>query len=385
MFSYRKSEEFPPTANGPSFICTLIRRTHLMFASHSKRSRPRKIASLIAAVALSLNATNLISQSVQADEPKPIKIGVIGLDTSHAPAFAKVFNAKDAVGEFASQEITHAYAGGSDDLESSYSRLPEYVKQFETMGIELVDSVDELVKHVDVVIIHSLDGRKHLEQVAPVFKAGKPVYLDKPLAGTLSQAIAIQKLGEKYQVPWFTSSSLRFGPDTIRFREDDAIRSTIRGAIAWSPCSLEKTHPDFYWYGVHGVETLYTAMGPGCQEVTRVSTDGTDVAVGVWEGGRVGEFRGLRDGKADYGMLVFRNGSIDTTGKFEGYEPLIVRVADFFRGKYSGVDTKESVEMFAFMEAADESKRQGGKPVSISDVMSKASKEADVLVEKYSK
>lgn len=353
-----------------------------MAARLVNRSRFQRMASLFAGATLGLIS---LAANVNAQEDKLIKIGVIGLDTSHAPAFAKVFNAKDATGEFATQEITHAFAGGSEDIESSITRVPGYVKTYQDMGIEIVDSVEELVKHVDAVIIHSLDGRKHLEQVAPVFKAGKPVYLDKPLAGSLAQALAIHKLGEKYQVPWFTSSSLRFGPDTIRFREDAELSKSIRGAIAWSPCSLEKTHPDLYWYGVHGVETLYTAMGKGCKQVTRVNTEGTDVAIGVWEDGRIGEFRGIRDGHGNYGMIVFRDKAIDNTGKFEGYEPLIHRVADFFRGKYAGVDTKESVEMFAFMEAADESKRQGGKPVSIADVVEKASKEADELVSKFAK
>ncbi|MEZ6074261.1 MAG: hypothetical protein R3C56_00905 [Pirellulaceae bacterium] len=85
----------------------------------------------------------------------------------------------------------------------------------------------------------------------------------------------------------------------------------MRGASAWSPCSLEPTHTDLYWYGVHGVEILYTAMGPGCQNVTRIHTDGTDMAVGVWQDGRVGDFRGIRDGAGGYGLVVFGEKQIE--------------------------------------------------------------------------
>lgn len=335
---------------------------------------------VIAALAACAFASPAYSQS-----PPLIKIGVIGLDTSHANAFANIFNAENATGDFAQQQITHAFPGGSDDIESSRTRVEGYTESFRKKGIVIVDSVDELVKQVDAIILHSLDGRKHLPQVIPAFKAKKPVFIDKPLAGTLAEAIAIKMVAEKYGARWFTSSSLRFSEGTIRYREDEAKRKSVRGAIAWSPCSLEKTHPDLYWYGVHGVETLFTLMGKGCKQVSRVSVDGTDVALGSWSDGRVGEFRGIRDGKADYGFIVFGQQAIEQGGKYDGYAPLVDRVAKFFKGDYAGVDVDESIEMFTFMEAADESKRQGGKPVLLADVFAKAKEEAEKLVKQYVK
>ena len=70
----------------------------------------------------------------------------------------------------------------------------------------------------------------------------------------------------------------------------------VLGADTYSPCTLEKTHPDFFWYGIHGVELLYTVMGIGCKSLVRVHTEGTDVTVGTWEDGRIGTFRGTRTG-----------------------------------------------------------------------------------------
>jgi hypothetical protein len=40
------------------------------------------------------------------------------------------------------------------------------------------------------------------------------------------------------------------------------------------------------------------------------------------------------------------------------------------------VDPKETLDIYAFMEAADESKRRGGAPVSVAEVMEKAVAEA---------
>ncbi len=318
---------------------------------------------------------------IQAQEKSsPIRVGIIGLDTSHAPAFAKLFNSPDAKGEMQYQQVTHAFPGGSDDIQSSYSRLPGYTEELNKMGIVIVPTIDELLKNVDAVLLHSLDGRKHLAQVIPVFKAKKPVFIDKPLAGTLAEAIAIHKLGKKYGARWFTSSSLRYSAEMIRYRESDEKRSTVRGAISWGPCSLEQTHPDLFWYGVHGVETLYTAMGPGCESVVRLSTENTDIAIGTWSNGMIGEFRGIRKYAAPYGLVVFGEKAVEIGGKFDGYAPLAERVALFFRGTYEGVSNEESIEMFTFMEAADESKRQGGKPVSLRDVRTKAEQVADAMV-----
>ena len=323
--------------------------------------------------------SNLIVPTAAA-QGKILRIGMIGLDTSHAPAFAKLWNNPEATGLLAEQQIVVAFPGGSPDIESSHKRVPQYTKDLQALGVKMVDSLDELISQVDAVVITSLDGRRHLEQAIPVFRAGKPLYIDKPLAGSLVDAIAIQKIAAKHNGKWFSSSSLRFSPAIWKYRIDPELKNQVRGAIAWSPCSIEATHPDLYWYGVHGCESLYTAMGQGCTQVTRVSTKGTDSAIGVWDSGRIGEFRGLREGKTDYGLVVFGDSKIEVGGKYEGYAPLVDEIAKSFAGGPVPIASDETIEMFAFMEAADESKRRGGSPVMIADVMAKATQAATKLV-----
>src|SRR5206468_1963132 len=146
----------------------------------------------------------------------------------------------------------------------------------------------------------------------------------------------------------------------------------IRGCDAFSPCSLEEHHPDLFWYGVHGVETLYAVMGTGCEKVVRVQTKGTELVTGVWKDGRVGTFRGIRDGKADYGATVFGTKGVLKNSGAGGYEPLLVEICKFFRTGRPPVAAEETIEMFTFMESADESKRQGGVPVTLESVLTKA-------------
>src|SRR5262249_47187836 len=299
-----------------------------------------------------------------------IKVGIIGLDTSHVTAFTKDLNNPDAKPDLAGFRVVAAYPRGSKDIESSVRRVPGSINDVQQLGFEIVDSIDDLLKRVDCVLLESNDGRPHAEQVLPVFKAGKPVFIDKPVAGSLVDAVRIYDAAEHFKVPLFSSSSLRYAPDAQALRAGKV--GLVLGADTYGPCELESHHPDFFWYGIHGVETLYTIMGTGCQTVVRVHTKDEDIAVGAWANDRIGSFRGIRGGKSGYGGTAFGDKAIASIGRVGGYRPLVVKIADFFRTRTPPVDAKETLELYAFMEAADESKRQGGKPVSLREVMNRA-------------
>jgi len=312
-------------------------------------------------------------------EPTPIRIGIIGLDTSHSPAFTELFNTDEA--PFADFEVVAAYPHGSRTIKSSYSRIPKYTKEVRTMGVEIVESIDALLERVDVVLLETNDGRRHLEQALKVFRAGTPVFVDKPLAASLPAAVALFEAAERHGVPVFSSSSLRYMHNAQSVRRGEIGR--VVGATAYSPATLEKTHPDLYWYGIHGVETLFTAMGTGCETVRRVHTDGTEVVVGTWADGRVGTFRGLRDGERGYGGTAFGTEGIGPLGPYEGYRPLVEEIAAFFRTGEAPVSREETLEIYAFMTAADESKRRDGAPVRLDSVLAEARTEAARLLDKH--
>lgn len=306
----------------------------------------------------------------QDSEPK-FRIGVIGATTSHVPAFVGMINDPAAEGLAAKYEVTAAYAGGMPDNPGSWSRVEQYSKWLTENKIPLYDTVEEMVKHVDFVLLESVDGRPHLEQAKPVLAAGKPMYIDKPLAGTLADAIEIFRLAEENNVPIFTASSLRYVSGFQKMRNDSPL-GTIYGCEATSPCTFNDKHPDLFWYGIHGVESLFTIMGPGCVSVSRTDSDSAVLAVGLWEDGRIGTFRGIRKGKAEYGAKVFGEKGVADAGTYEGYKPLVNEILQFFETGKAPIDPKETLEIFAFMEASDESVRQSGKPISLAETMAKA-------------
>ncbi len=312
----------------------------------------------------------------RAKEPQPanLRAGIIGLDTSHVIAFTKLLNQQAPPPQFAGVRVVAAFPGGSQDVESSRTRVEGYTKEIRDYGVEIVDSIDALLGKVDCILLESVDGRPHLKQAEPVIRARKPLFIDKPVAGSLADAIQIFRLAAEQKVPCFSSSSLRFSPGILGMRNNERVGDVL-GCFAYSPCHLEAHHPDLFWYGVHGVEMLFTIMGTGCQSVARTQTEDTDVVTGIWADGRVGTYRGIRKGASDYGATVFGSKAILPSGSYAGYEPLVAEIVKFFQTGKPPVTSEETLEIFTFMEAADESKRQGGKPVSLESVRRKAEAE----------
>ncbi len=326
-----------------------------------------------AAVAKAL-ATAKTAGDNAAPARQTVRVGIIGLDTSHAAAFTDVLNDPKAAPDVAGFRVVAAYPRGSADIESSASRIPANTEQFRKRGVEIVDSIDALLKKVDVVLLETNDGRPHLEQALAVMKSGKRMFIDKPVAGSLADVVAIFEAADRYHVPVFSSSSLRFGKKTLAARNGAIGR--IQSCETQSPCHLEKSHPDLFWYGIHGVESLFTVMGTGCRGVRRVkSTPTDDVVVGAWEGGRTGTFHGTRPHGQYTGTARGPKGTLDV-GQYEGYRPLVVEIVKFFRTGVAPVSPEETLELYAFMEAADESKRQHGAEVNLKSVLDKARAEA---------
>jgi len=328
----------------------------------------------VAGIGLSVLKPGLVSANLLSGTKK--RIGIIGLDTSHSIAFTKEFNNPNADAELGGYKVVAAYPKGSSEIESSYKRIPAYTKEIKEMGVSIVNSIDELLELVDVVLLETNDGRLHLEQALPVLKAGKTMFIDKPMTASLSDAIVIFEKAKQYKVPVFSSSSLRFLSNVQAVANGEI--GNVLGATTFSPASLEKTHPDLFWYGIHGVEILYAVMGTGCKSVVRVHTDETDVVVGTWNDGRIGTFRGTRNGKHGYGGIAFgEKGSLDL-GPYSSYKPLLIEIVKFFETKQIPVSPDETLELLAFMEAADESKRLGGIPVNMDVIWERARKKANL-------
>ena len=302
---------------------------------------------------------------------RELQLGIVGLSV-HSAAFSELLNDSEKDKDLQGCRITKLYhPKGNPDVDFTVDQLKEYQDRIMKSGVQMVSTIDELIESVDGVLIETNDGRPHMEQVKPVLKSGKPVFVDKPVAESLKGVIEIFREAEKLNVPIFSSSSLRYITTAQRINQNrDGIK--ILGADIFSPAPLEKSHTDLFWYGIHGVELLYTIMGTGCKEVMQVKhTEGEDIVLGYWDDDRMGVLRGIRNGKRDYGGTAFAEKEIIPVGSFEGYRPLVVKIVEFFLNNLSPVASAETIEIYAFMEAAMKSAGSNGKKVQLATIMKK--------------
>lgn len=290
-----------------------------------------------------------------------LRLGIVGTDTSHVTEFTKILNDDRSPEHVAGARVVAAFEGGSKDLPDSYKRVDKFAGELRTKwNVEFVPDIASLCAKVDGLMIESVDGRQHLEQVKQAATCGKPIWIDKPLASSLEDAKEIER-ATKGKAPWFTASALRYGKDI------DALKFTnTEGVITWGAGPLGHDQLDLAYYAIHVVEMLYAILGPGCEEVTRTHTDDVDVIAGKWKGGKTGEVRAVRP-DIDYGALVFRKGGkVAVSAKIDdSYRPLVAEIVRFFQTKRTPVPNEESLEVMEFMDAAQRSMASGGIPVKL--------------------
>jgi hypothetical protein len=320
-----------------------------------------------------LLAVLLLAAVPVAAQEKIIRVGILGTDTSHVPAFTAAMNGGKATGDLVGYRVVAAFPGGSSDMKAlSVDRVQKFAAQIkDKYDVELVSSIDELLQKVDVVLLESVDGRPHWKQAMPVLKARKPIFIDKPIAASLADALRIFELAKETKTPVFTSSSLRFGKKIDEAKADPKLGGVL-GVVTYGPCSYAEHHPELSFYGIHGLENIYAFMGKGCKTITRTSTPDVDVVTGVWNDGRVATYRGIRNAKSDFTTTIFGKTAILTISPSEGYAPMLQEIGKFFRTGVSPVPMEETLEIMAIIDAGEESKKRGGAPVQLEEIFQKA-------------
>jgi predicted dehydrogenase len=336
--------------------------------------------------------------TVPAAAADPIRVGVLGLDNYQCVEYAVMFNvpksekvlarldpvarqdAEQAMQDFAGLKVTAALPIGSPDIPESVENQPKWIEQIQRPGVKIVSTVDELLAESDCVMIFSLDGRQHLEQARKVLTAKKPLFIGRPMAASLADVKEIFRLAQENKTPVWSASQHRYSPGFYGMRNHPEVGKVL-GVDVYGGCPTEPHHPELYWHALHCIETLYTIMGPGCLNVRCISTPYAEEIVGVWSDGRVGTFRGIKQGKLKYSATVFGDlgvstagiyghgvpvkGVVPTTDRYMGYEGIGREMAKFFKTGKPPVSPEETIEIFTFMDAAHESKAKNGAPIEI--------------------
>jgi Oxidoreductase family, NAD-binding Rossmann fold len=294
---------------------------------------------------------------------KNLRIGMVGLDTSHASAFTRLLNDSGGGHHVQGGRVTKAYPGGSPDFELSFNRIDRFTEEVRQYGVKIVDTLEEAAEGTDAILLESVDGGTHLEQLRRLIVYKKSIYIDKPFSLSSAEAEKMAALAETYGTPIMSASALRFseGLSNVLLQSD---KGEIIGADCFGPMDFLEDH-GYFWYGIHAVEMLFTILGGGAETVTTHSNDDHDCIVGWWKDGRIGTVRGNHSGSQQFGALVhFEKGTEYVNVAADSkpfYASLLEEVIAFFHGGTPGVKLEETLEIVRFLEAANESLGSGGR------------------------
>lgn len=290
-----------------------------------------------------------------------IKIGMIGLDTSHCPAFASILHDQQQAWHVPGGRVVAAVPGGSEAFSLSRNRVAGFTAALrDKHGVRMVEDIETLAAQVDAILLESVDGRQHLEQFRRA-AVGKPVFIDKPFATSTADAREIIRIAERTRTPLMSCSSLRYAAGIADLIPDPA--EAVKSCEAFGPAPILDDYPGLFWYGIHAAEMLFAFMGTGCAQARCVTTRDADVVVGEWRDGRTGILRGTRLERGDFGCVVHTGAT--TRLALAGATPpyyftLLTRIMEFFGTGISPIPIEETFEIVAFLEAAERSKAQGG-------------------------
>ncbi|HHT28256.1 MAG TPA: Gfo/Idh/MocA family oxidoreductase [Firmicutes bacterium] len=289
-----------------------------------------------------------------------LRLGMIGLDTSHATAFTDLLNLEDNPNHVKGGKVAVAFPGGSQEFSLSRDRVEKITQQLvEKHNIKLVDSVEAVAEESDAIFLESVDGRQHLEQFSKIVSYKKPVFIDKPLACSVADARAIFQLAKEHGTPVFSCSAIRYGAGIADVEGD----RKVLGCESFGPMAILPDFPGLFWYGIHSAEVLFSKMGAGCVEVRTIRNETADVVVAKWNDGRMGTLYGYRIPKVgSFGATVLTDGGVFQSLALTSppyYAKLLPKVIEFFNTGVSPVSYAEMLEITAFLEAATYSYETG--------------------------
>jgi hypothetical protein len=184
------------------------------------------------------------------------KITLIGTDSTHCYAFAKLLNSSNS-----DWEIKYAIRDYRSELPISVSRREKIEKEMSNnFDIQVFDFLtEEILTSTDAFIIASVDANLHVSQFKKIAQYKKPIFIDKPITYSSKDAKEIDKISKEQNAPYFSSSSLRFSESIVGSSE------FVFGKSNWNltvegPLTFERGIPGMFWYGIHIVEALLTIV-----------------------------------------------------------------------------------------------------------------------------
>jgi predicted dehydrogenase len=298
---------------------------------------------------------------------KLLKIGLIGLDTSHAPEFTRLLNDEKGRDHVPGGRVVAAFPGGSPDMDVSRNRVEGFTKTLrEKYSVEMKDGPEAVAEAVDLVMILSVDGRVHRSQFERTAKFKRPTFIDKPFAVSVEDAEAMLRLAHSEKIPLMSCSSVRYSDNVVEALGGH--RENVLGCDAHGPLSEIPQQPGLFFYGVHTVDLIVSVMGHGCREVSARHYDACDVVTLAWPDGRVATARLMKEPHGRFGITLHRKAGaqfIDASAaRRAAYASMLEAILRSLPQGKSDVPEDEMLDTIKLCAAANKS-RETGQPVRL--------------------
>lgn len=284
----------------------------------------------------------------------PLRLGLIGVDSPHAPSFTELFG--DGVsGAVRGATIRSAWRGvAAPDFPLSRDRIDGFAEQVAALGVAMRSSPEQVAEESDALLIVASDARTHPDYFARLAHYGKPVFVDTRFAPSVREAHAMLEMAAEHGCLPLAGSPKRFTPEFAAALPDgDVTRIDVTGPLPTQP-----GHPGLAWYGVHQVDLVVAALGPGCSTAT-ATADAGGVRVELrWADGRVATLGGAAEWSA---FTTGRVESADGVREFsiEAGPAMLTGVLEAIVSAcetgVSAVPSAEIIETIAIIEAANRS------------------------------
>ena len=297
-----------------------------------------------------------------------LKIGLVGLDTSHVTAFASLLNDPSNKAHVPGGRIVAAYPGGSKDFELSWSRVEGFTKTLrEKYAVKMLETPEAVAEAADVVFITSVDGRVHREQFERTAKFKRPTFIDKPFTVSVADAEAILRTARAEKIPLMSCSSVRYSDNVVEALGGK--REDVLACDAHGPLSEVPTQPGLFFYGVHAIDLIVSVLGHGCREVRAVKYDAGDVVTLAWPGGRVATARLMKQPHGRFGVTLHRKSGAQfvdaSAAKRPAYASMLEAILRSLPQGKSDVPEDEMLDTIRIIDAANRSREAGGDAVKV--------------------
>jgi hypothetical protein len=293
-----------------------------------------------------------------------LKIGMIGLDTSHCLEFTKLLNDPEHPFHVEGGRIVAAYPFYSEDLEISRSRVQGYTETLKKdFHVKITDSIKETAKVSDAILLTAVDGRKHLELFKELLPYKLPVFIDKPIALSSEEAEELYLLAAEHDIPVMSSSSLRYAESFSKVLGKHA--DDITGIYVHGPLPMQEQMPGYFWYGIHMVEMVIAAMCTGVENVLVTSNSEHETVLVEWTDGRHAVLRGEYEWHSRFGATLhtnsgFYNADIASDQK-PFYSSLLEQILVFFKTRNSQVPKEQTLEVIRLVEMINKARSEAQK------------------------